>query len=342
VLPRIAQHGGRYDPAAYGVWYEHLAGLNPALSHALESRLSQSPAIEQAEIDQLYARHIQQRDDSATQQLQSELTELLRKLTAIAMTSGDEAAEYAKTLADSEQVLGSATAAADLQRVVRSLVSSTAAARTATEKLRSDLVASQTEMQSMREQLGTLQGEALKDPLTGLRNRRGLDHALKQLLSGSSQGLAGTAILMVDIDHFKRVNDTYGHLFGDQVIRGCAQVLTSMVKGRDIVARFGGEEFLVLLPETRQDGALALAEQIRRSFGNVRIRRAGREEAMEPVTISIGVALPAPDEAMESLLERADKALYQAKSEGRNCVRMAMTGMPALDPGKQQLSGGQR
>jgi diguanylate cyclase len=323
VLPRIAQSGGRYNPAAYGVWYEHLAGINPSLSQALESRLTQSPVIEQAEIDQLYARHIQRRDESASEKLQADLIELLRKLTAAAATSSDEAADYAKALSEGEQLLGSVVAAEDLQRAIRSLVDSTAAARTATDKLRSDLVASHAEMQSMREQLGSLQGAALKDPLTGLRNRRGLEHALEALLSDSCQGLAGAAILMVDIDHFKRVNDTYGHLFGDQVLRTCAQVLTRTVKGRDIVARFGGEEFLILLPDTAQDGALALAEQMRSAMGKVRIRRTGREELIEPVTVSIGVALPAPSESMDNVIERADQALYQAKNDGRNCVRLA-------------------
>jgi diguanylate cyclase len=323
VLPRIAQHGGRYDPTAYGVWYEHLAGINPALSNALESRLKQAASLEPVEIEQLYAQHIQKRNEHSSEKLQAELAELIRKLTTRAATSGEEAAEYAKVLAENEQGLSAVSDAASLQRVIQALVSSTAAARTATDKLRSDLAASQTEMVTMREQLGTLQGEALTDPLTGLRNRRGFEQAVAQLTSGSSDGLAGAAFLLADVDHFKRVNDTYGHLFGDQVLRACGQVFTSAVKGRDVVGRFGGEEFLILLPDTPVKGALALAEQIRGAFSKVRIRRTGREETIEPVTISIGVAVPAPGEAMEQVVERADKALYQAKSDGRNCVRLA-------------------
>jgi diguanylate cyclase len=340
VLPHIAQHGGRYNPISYGVWYEHLAGVNPALSQALESRLKHAALIEQAEIDNLHAEHIQQRNERDSQQLQANLSELIQKLTTLAATSGEEATEYAKALADSEQGIGAITDAAGLQQVIQSLVRSTTAARTATEKLRSDLTASQTEMQAMREQLGTLRGEALTDPLTGLRNRRGFEQAVAQLTRGSSDGLAGAAIMLADIDHFKRVNDTYGHLFGDQVLRTCGQVLTGAVKGRDVVARFGGEEFLILLPDTPAKGALALAEQIRLSFRKVRIRRTGREEAIEPVTISIGVAVPAPAEAMESVIERADKALYQAKSDGRNCVRVATFGNTAATPAPQSVARG--
>jgi diguanylate cyclase len=101
VLPRIAQHGGSYDPTAYCVWYEHLAGVNPALSQALAPRLQQPARLEQAELEQLYAQHIQQRNEHSTNKLQAELGELIRKLTTLAATSGDEAAEYAKTLANS-------------------------------------------------------------------------------------------------------------------------------------------------------------------------------------------------------------------------------------------------
>jgi len=116
-------------------------------------------------------------------------------------------------------------------------------------------------------------------------------------------------------------------------------VLKSAVKGRDIVARFGGEEFMVLLPDTPARGALALAEQIRTAFSKVRIRRTGSKESIDQITISIGVAVPARAESMEQAIERADQALYQAKSDGRNCVRVAaFEGAPAL-PSSQRASG---
>ena len=146
-------------------------------------------------------------------------------------------------------------------------------------------------MQSMRQQLGALKGEALTDLLTGLHNRRGFEAAVTQLFGHSGNGLPGAAILLADIDHFKRVNDTYGHL--------------------------------VLLPSTPGNGALALAEQIRVAFSKVRIRRTGSGQTGDQVTISIGVAVPTAGETLEQVIERADQALYQAKHAGRNCVRMA-------------------
>ena len=323
VLPRIAKHGGHYGPVAYALWYEHLAGLNKPLSEELNSRLQAPEAIGQPDIEQLHQRHVSARESRSTEAMQEGLGELLRKLGEIAAASGEGAADYARALAASEQELGAIDDAAGLQRVIRSLVDSTTAARSATEKVQAELAASRTEMAQLRSNLGDLQTEALTDPLTGLHNRRGFERTLAELYGEGSNGLPSAALLLADIDHFKRVNDTYGHLVGDQVIRATAQVLKGAVKGRDVVARFGGEEFMVLLPETPGQGALALAEQIRAAFGKLRIRRSGSDEVIAQVTISIGVATPLAGESIEQAIDRADKALYQAKNEGRNCVRLA-------------------
>ncbi len=323
VLPRIAKHGGHYGPVSYAVWYEHLAGLNKPLSEELNSRLQAPEAIGQPDIEQLHQRHVSARESRSTEAMQEGLGELLRKLGEIAAASGEGTADYARALVASEQELGAINDAAGLQRVIRSLVDSTTAARSTTEKVQAELAASRTEMAQLRSNLGDLQTEALTDPLTGLHNRRGFERTLAELYGEGSNRLPSAALLLADIDHFKRVNDTYGHLVGDQVIRATAQVLKGAVKGRDVVARFGGEEFMVLLPDTPGQGALALAEQIRSAFGKLRIRRSGSDEVIAQVTISIGVATPLAGESVEQAIDRADKALYQAKNEGRNCVRLA-------------------
>ncbi len=323
VLPRIAKHGGHYAPDSYAVWYEHLAGLNKPLSEAINSRLQAPEPIGQPDIEQLHQRHLSAREIRSAEVVQEGLGELLRKLGEIAAASGEGTADYARALAASEQELGAINDAAGLQRVIKSLVDSTTAARSTTEKVQAELAASRTEMAQLRSNLGDLQTEALTDPLTGLHNRRGFERTLAELYGNDSNRLPSAALLLADIDHFKRVNDTYGHLVGDQVIRATAQVLKGAVKGRDVVARYGGEEFMVLLPDTPGQGALALAEQIRGAFGKLRIRRSGSDEVIAQVTISIGVATPLAGESIEQAIDRADKALYQAKNEGRNCVRLA-------------------
>ena len=323
VLPRIAAHGGHYGPAAYSVWYEYLAGLNQPLSAELDKCLQEAAASGPPDVEKLYQRFVSGREHREAGQLQSGLSDLLNKLAEVAAASGQGTAEYARALEACEAELGSVGDTEGLQRVLKSLISSTAEARTSAEKVQAELQASRTEMQQLRDSVGNLQSEALTDPLTGLHNRRGFGSTVAEIYGEGSDGLTGAALLMADIDHFKKVNDSYGHLIGDQVIRAAAQVLKSAVKGRDIVARFGGEEFVLLLPDTPARGALALAEQIRTAFGKLRIRRQGSDELIGQVSISIGVATPLPGESVEQAIDRADQALYRAKNEGRNCVRLA-------------------
>jgi diguanylate cyclase len=323
VLPRIAKHGGHYGPAAYSVWYEYLAGLNRPLSAELDKRLEAQGDIGPPDIDNLYQQFVSEREHREAAQLQSGLSNLLNRLAEVAASSGQGAVEYARALEECERELGSIGDAAGLQRVLKSLIGTTTEARTAAEKIQGELAASRAEMQQLRDSVGNLQSEALTDPLTGLHNRRGFERTVTEMYAEGSEALTSAALLMADIDHFKKVNDSYGHLVGDQVIRAAAQVFKSAVKGRDVVARFGGEEFVVLLPATPAKGALALAEQIRTAFGKLRIRRQGSDELIAQVSISIGVATPLPGESAEQAIDRADQALYRAKNEGRNCVRFA-------------------
>ena len=323
VLPRIAKHGGHYGPVAYAVWYEHLAGLNKPLSEELDSRLQASEVIDQPDIEQLYQRYLSVRESRSALVLQDGLGDLLRKLGEIAGTSANDTAEYAHVLVACEQELAASSDASGLPRVIKLLVESTAAARSTTDKVQAELAASRAEMMKLRADLGDLQTEALTDPLTGLHNRRGFEFTLSKLCEEGSDGLPSAALLLMDIDRFKSINDTYGHLVGDRVIVATAKVLKDAVKGRDVVARFGGDEFMVLLPDTPGHGALALAEQIRSAFGKLRIRRSGSEEVIVQISMSIGVVTLLAGKSVEQAIDSADKALYQAKNEGRNCVRIA-------------------
>jgi diguanylate cyclase len=128
------------------------------------------------------------------------------------------------------------------------------------------------------------------------------------------------ALLMCDVDHFKAFNDRFGHLTGDQVLRLVAISVKQIVKGQDIAARYGGEEFAVALPKTALRSAIGVADQIRRAVMNKELMKRSSGERLGRVTISIGVALLQPADTPQSLIERADKCLYDAKRNGRNQV----------------------
>ena len=164
---------------------------------------------------------------------------------------------------------------------------------------------------------------AQTDPLTQLLNRRALTERITAEMERALRYDASLSLLMVDLDHFKRVNDTYGHLVGDDVLRDFAQLLTRTIRTTDVVARFGGEEFLVLLPEADEAGAEHFAERIRSAVEEHEFGARVGHPSLQ-LTASIGVAtFPAARiESVEDLLARADAALYRAKADGRNKVRL--------------------
>jgi diguanylate cyclase (GGDEF)-like protein len=157
------------------------------------------------------------------------------------------------------------------------------------------------------------------DGLTGVFNKRYFIEALEKEMSRAQRYGRALSILMFDIDHFKRVNDNYGHLAGDYVLQALARLISTRARREEIFARYGGEEFVILLPETQQEGAMELAEQLRKRVASYTFVFEGEEI---PITVSIGVATVLDEGFSETeFIRRADEKLYQAKAEGRNCVR---------------------
>jgi diguanylate cyclase len=321
-LPNISRHGGSFTPASYAIWYEHLTGTNLRLSEELTQRLQQSESLDEQVISELYAEHILSRDVRSTRLLQKSLETVAHQIDQAASTSSNNTAQYARALETSQTELQSLTDPQTLNSLLQKLIHLTRDAHDSVGTLRAELNARQQELRSVRDRLGALETEVIKDPLTGLLNRRGFDKALEQLRTDGF-ALTSACVLMLDLDDFKRVNDSYGHLFGDQVLGAAAKLLNGVIKGRDIAARFGGEEFVVVLPETPESGGMALAEQFRNAFRRASIRRAGSDKVIDKLTVSIGVAVPGTGESIEATIERADEALYRAKDDGRDCVRAA-------------------
>ena len=161
---------------------------------------------------------------------------------------------------------------------------------------------------------------SMTDPLTGLLNRYGLQRSLQRELSEARRYARPLSCLLIDLDYFKTVNDTYGHAAGDTALMQVGRVLTEAVRGSDVVCRYGGEEFLVLAHETALDGALSLAEKIRLTAS---ARLFGDGERVFELTLSVGAAQLLPGESGNDMIARADEALYQAKQAGRNRVKVA-------------------
>jgi diguanylate cyclase (GGDEF)-like protein len=169
--------------------------------------------------------------------------------------------------------------------------------------------------------LAEVHERSTRDGLTGLPNRRVFDERLQHYLCGSDRYGQAVSLILIDIDHFKAVNDGYGHDAGDAVLVAVARAAAQGVRNIDLCARYGGEEFAILLPQTRLAPACEVAERLRRAVAGLRVTVGGRQIS---VTASFGVAsYPESVHSHDALFVAADRALYSAKASGRNCVRDA-------------------
>jgi diguanylate cyclase len=172
----------------------------------------------------------------------------------------------------------------------------------------------------LKANLEDIRRDAMTDGLTGIANRKLLDASLREAGIKAVEDGQPLTLLMLDIDHFKKFNDTWGHQTGDEVLKLVAHTLKETVKGQDLVARYSGEEFVIVLPGTSLDDAIVVGDNIRRAFERRRIVRKGSSDQIGGITLSVGAASYEYGEPMANLVQRADAALYRAKRDGRNRV----------------------
>ena len=174
--------------------------------------------------------------------------------------------------------------------------------------------------EKLDEDYAQLEKLALTDPLTGILNRRAFFEISEQILKISLRNKTSFSILLLDIDFFKKVNDVYGHLVGDDILKYLVSTVSKEIRDSDVFARYGGEEFIVMLPDTDEDGARNLAEKMRES---IELNPFACEKLSVEVTVSIGVAELRGEKLLRDVIHRADEALYMAKANGRNRVEAA-------------------
>jgi diguanylate cyclase len=208
----------------------------------------------------------------------------------------------------------------DVKLIVTYLLVENEKMETKTANLEQSLKRSRSQIEELRVTLNEAQEIGLRDALTALGNRRYFDEALRREIAESKALGAELSLVLADIDHFKSINDKFGHLVGDEVLKLFSKLLSSNVKGRDTVARFGGEEFAIILPHTGSENAGRIAEQIRDQLEGNRWVMQQTKQWIGKITASFGIAQLGKDESPERLIQRADERLYEAKSSGRNRV----------------------
>jgi diguanylate cyclase len=317
-LPLMSKQAAGLHPVSYAVWYEYVAGRNAKLKARIDDAMKEGVLLDEEGTHSLFQEHIAELDHELAQRVSEGFQKVMADMSQSASQAGDRANKFGRVLDkwSEDSAMGAAIGVDALREETRDMQGAVAT-------LKSRLDESKREIEQLRQEVAKAREDALADGLTGLVNRRGFDIALNEILSDRHADEAGPSLLIVDIDHFKKVNDNYGHLFGDKVIRAVAQILKDNVKGKDTAARYGGEEFVVLLPDTPLSGARFVAEKIRATVERCRIKRADNKETVANVTVSLGVACYDGKESGNEFVARSDAALYQSKNNGRNRVTMS-------------------
>lgn len=325
LLQKMAAHPAAFNPITYAVWYEFITGINPPLNKSLNELLAEGQELTDEAVFELYQSHVADGNLDAELAFKQNMQKVLDNLTRLTEATGDEAGKFNDGLRKHGETLAQELDADMLKGLVGEIAQETKAMRTSVDSLQDKLHESKSEVERLQQELLSARSEALMDPLTGIFNRRGFETQMKNLFGNPEMQGKHISFLMVDIDFFKKINDTYGHLFGDKVIRIIAEVLKAQVKGQDSVARMGGEEFAVILPDTPLDGAHTVAEHIRKIVEKGRIRRLDKDESVGGITISIGIAGCEVGSDWLAAIGRADEALYASKQCGRNCSTIYST-----------------
>lgn len=314
----MQRHGVLPSPENYELWYAYAGQRNEALVGALDLAVAGGKAADLEQARLLHARFFAQGSNETQEAVGNQLSTEIDKLTGLLRDAGENTTAFGQTLKSAGGDLASEKV--DIKGVVERLVTATRAIEQRNQTLEGRLQASMTEVSSLREKMETVRKESLSDALTGLANRRCFDDRMREAAAAARREDRPLSLLIGDVDHFKKFNDTYGHATGDQVLRLVAQCFKQNVKGRDTPARYGGEEFCVILPETALPDAAKLAEQIRASVETKKIVKRSTGESLGSITLSLGAAQLKPNEEIADLINRADACLYAAKRGGRNRV----------------------
>ncbi|WP_027478230.1 GGDEF domain-containing protein [Curvibacter gracilis] len=319
-LANMGHHTAAFNPITFTVWYEHAAGINPKLNADMSQCLSKGLAMDDEMMLRLYREHITPADTEQMELIANEMQRLMRSMSDSAAATGQQAGTFGQQLTELNEAL-TATDDSPLSTQVARALEGTLEMKAAVDTLQMRVNQSQDEIKRLRQDLERTREEAMLDPLTGLLNRKGFDQRLQALLSQAPDSGESHCLVMLDIDHFKRVNDTHGHLMGDRVIQGLGEILrTSVTRPSHAVARYGGEEFAIVLPNTSRAEATQIAETIRARTKAMKLRNRSTQEVVLTVTISSGIAALRQGDDAHSLIARADAALYASKKGGRDRV----------------------
>lgn len=308
-------------PQFYELFYTYATGVNASLNERINALFAEhdGPSADLAEM--LYNQFLRTNNlDERITEVSTQIYKSIDQVHAAIDAASDNATAYTGSLSEASDLFDTESDPVVLRALAQKLMVETRKMQETNQTLEHKLEASREDIESLQRDLEEVQRESMMDALTKLFNRKCFDQTIeKEILDARNKGHS-LSLVLIDIDHFKLFNDTFGHQTGDQVLRLVAMTLRAHTKGQDLAARYGGEEFALILPETDVQGATLLSEKVRKSVQAKELLRRSTNEKLGRITASFGVAELGERDTSNSLIERADQALYAAKKAGRNRV----------------------
>ncbi len=329
-LKKMEEKGIPANPNNFTVWFHYVTGKYPDLTRTIEILLGNNKEFTGTRNAELFQKFFAFDTEGAalndaTDKIQAELNAILKNIGA----AGGNAATYGKTL---ETFSGDMNSGGDIKEIISKALDATHEMEKRNKALVKKFNASSMEVNQLKEDLEDMRREAMTDGLTSIPNRKLFDAELRRAAMEAMEKGHDLSLLMLDIDYFKKFNDTHGHQVGDQVLKLLAATLTSCVKGQDTAARYGGEEFSVILPNTSLEDAAHVAEGIRHRISQKKVVNKSTGQDLGQITISIGAGKFEYGEPLGQLIKRADAAMYVVKRTGKGGYEMAPLPGAPLDP----------
>lgn len=319
-LEKIKSLQLRPTPQLYELWFRYYQG-DAELSRAINQHQGQ---LDEISCHKLYKRYLSDTaHEDAVRKISDQIQQAVSHMVEMLKSAKTATSEYGTELDSVSEKVKSAESIEDLGSIVSVIVDDTRKMMEKNQALELQLVNSSQQVTELRRNLDNVKKEAMMDGLTNLYNRKAFDKHIREAIDDAQSTGLPLTMLMLDIDHFKTFNDTFGHQVGDQVLRLVARTLTDGVKGRDIAARYGGEEFAIILPETPLQAGVKVGEALRRNVESKQVVNRVNNQHLGQITLSAGVAEYVAGESIADFITRADKALYESKRLGRNRVTTA-------------------
>jgi diguanylate cyclase len=314
----MSLHGVPPTPDNFSVWFYYAMGGSLTLKKTIDILIANKRKFDTAVNRDLYLTYVRpQADRSTTEDFPEQLRGVIDSAKDFLATA---ISDNRTQMAALGEVSSECQATADPRPIIEKLVAELSKAASRSSALEANFLQTTKDLDQIKDSLKQAEEHSNTDALTGLANRRSLEAFLRSSQIAAMEAGTPLSILMIDIDHFKKFNDSYGHQVGDQVLKLVGKVLQESVRDCDLAARYGGEELMAILPGAALETCAEAAERIRSRISEARLTRRTTGEEISSVTVSIGVAEFRMAESADGMIERCDRALYQAKRAGRNQV----------------------